>query len=170
MRKNRSEEANCVGESYHRDMRQSVKKKDKYPLAKHHIAASAVSVKGTSGSPWYTPPSPPPPPPPSAFSLLTTSSSSRSSSRRAEGVPHHAAGRMELRRRAKSQGCQGRGTLRTTATRGCRREALLAMFAAGVFRLRGVGAAAATVLESERVDVSFAGVRVGEDGTEEARL
>jgi hypothetical protein len=77
---------------------------------------------------------------------------------------------MELRRRVKSQGCQGRGTLRTTATRGCRREALLAMFAVGAVRLRGVSVVAATVLESERVDVSFAGVRVGEEGTEEARL
>lgn len=36
-----------MGNTYQRDMRQSVKKKDRYPEAKHHIAASAVSVSGT---------------------------------------------------------------------------------------------------------------------------
>ena len=54
----------------------------------------------------------------------TTSTRSGPGSRRrsscsAEGSPHQTAGRMEQRRRAKSQGCQGGGTLSTTATRGC---------------------------------------------------
>lgn len=39
-----------------------------------------------------------------------------------DGRPHHTAGRMDDRRRAKSQGCHGGGTLSTTARRGCRRD------------------------------------------------
>lgn len=37
-------------------------------------------------------------------------------------MPHHSAGRMDSRRRAKSQGCHGAATLSTTATRGWRRD------------------------------------------------
>lgn len=89
---------------------------------------------------------------------------------------------MEHKRRAKSQGCQGEGTLRTTATRGCRREALLATSVAVGARLRIVEAVevvvapvVVAVVVADRVGVltgvdSFAGRRVGDDGTEEARL
>ena len=135
-----------------------MKKKDRYPDAKHHIAASAVSVIGMKGSPASTLP---------PLFLLTRSSSSRRSSRSADGVPHQMAGRMEHRRRAKSQGCHGRGTLRTTATRGWRREARWATSVA----FGGLAADAGAAEEEE--DDSFTGGRVGDvgdDGTEEARL
>lgn len=46
------------------------------------------------------------------------------SSLKAVGTPHHKAGIIEERRNAKSHGCHGRGTFRTTATRGCRRLAV----------------------------------------------
>jgi hypothetical protein len=42
--------------------------------------------------------------------------------RNIDGIPHHMAGRMDTSRRAKSQGCQGGGTLRRTASRGWRSD------------------------------------------------
>lgn len=67
-----------------------------------------------------------------------------------EGVPHHMAGRMEARRRAKSQGCQFRGTLRTTATRGWRNVGV-----------RGLPAAAAAAAASSPESVSLPAAAVG---------
>lgn len=86
-----------------------------------HIVASPVSVRAYLASASTLNPFVPA----AADGTTTTSSgpgSSRSRSWRAEGRPHQTAGRMETRRRVKSHGCQGGGTLRTTATRGWRRE------------------------------------------------
>jgi hypothetical protein len=68
---------------------------------------------------------------------------------------------MDERRRAKSQGCQGRGTLRTTATRGCSRVAVLAV--ASGFVSAGFDVAALDGVDGVKREVD------GEEGTEEAR-
>lgn len=150
-------------------MRQSVKKKDKYPEAKHQMTARVVSVNGRFASSSSA-----------ALGLiprfLIANSRNRRRRCRAEGVPHQIAGSMEQRRRAKSHGCQGVGTLRTTATRGWRSEAFLVTSVPEDLREEGgrVPVAVAIVV-AERVGVvivedSLAGVRVGEEGTDEARL
>lgn len=86
-------------------------------------------------------------------------------------MPHQTAGRMEESLRAKSQGCHGRGTLRTTATRGCSSDEDCwpcdcddppVAPPAAVLVLPGVVAIRAGV-DGLNWDV------VGEEGTEEAR-
>ncbi len=78
-----------------------------------HIVARAVSVKAYGSdhpSPRYSE---------EEKALCSGPGRKRSSRCSAEGSPHHAAGRQDSSRRAKSQGCHIAGTLRTTATRGC---------------------------------------------------
>ena len=66
-----------------------------------------------------------------------------SSNLSAMGTPHHTAGRIDERRRAKSHGCHGLGTFRTTARRG--------------WRSVGFGVAAPPLLGLEEEDVAFEG-------------
>lgn len=99
----------------HRDIKQSVKKKDRYPQANDHIVARPVSVRAyisARPSPRYSE---------ASASRCSGGPAGRTRSSRcsAEGSPHQAAGRQESKRRAKSHGCHLAGTLRTTATRGC---------------------------------------------------
>lgn len=99
--------------TYHLDMRQSVKKKDRYPEHPHQIMASIVSVRRSLSSHGVLPYAKGPSDVAKAWSLRRK--------RMASGKPRYIDGRMESSRRPNSMGCHHLETPRTAATRGWRK-------------------------------------------------